>query len=151
FDVGNVRVTSYQVQVQDGAVPMGEVTFTFSTLTESYRPTDQYGQFGPPVNAEVDFKGPGGAATPRTSLLQAPPSHLSGNARVFLKVDDVKGEATDQLHQDQIPVESFSWSVNIANSPAVVSPQVMVSPQVFDVLIPVSKASPLLFADAGHA
>lgn len=69
----------------------------------------------------------------------------SANTQMFLKVPNIKGDATDVLHQDQIPVESFSWGVNIANDPA------RVSPRDLHVLIPVSQASPLLFADAGNA
>jgi len=38
--------------------------------------------------------------------------------RLFLKIDDIKGESTDAKHKGEIDVESFSWGVTQAGGSA---------------------------------
>ena len=69
--------------------------------------------------------------------------------KIFLAIDGIPGESTDDKHKDEIEVESFSWGeMGVPPSAGGGGPTGPVQMQGFTFSMRVSKASPLLFLAA---
>jgi type VI secretion system secreted protein Hcp len=67
---------------------------------------------------------------------------ISGNGHTFLKIEGIKGEATDKYHKDQISIDSFSLGAHSSGGGGGAG---KVSIQSFTITKAIDKSSPLLF------
>lgn len=109
----DILVSSIQTQSHDSSVPMEEVSFNFTKMTQSYVTEDA--ATGQRLTATGDWdnrKFPvlyslGDSVLDKT---QAPP----GTVDMFLAVNGVPGDAADGKHKETIEIESFSWGMSRA-------------------------------------
>jgi len=107
---------------------------------------NQSGPAGPqgPAGGQGTVGAPGAPGTP---LLGDTSFGISGNGKTFLKIDGIKGEATDKWHKDQISVDSFSLGAHSSGGGGGAGKTTI---QSFTITKSIDKASPLLFLGAAN-
>ena len=115
-DLEDVLVSSYRITTAADGAPAEEFTLAFGDAVLAYRPLDAKGGLGLPVTARWTAGGieTGGGLLPDPPLRQPslldegytpPPQTMP----MFLRLDGIQGESTDDKHRGEIEVESFSW------------------------------------------
>jgi type VI secretion system secreted protein Hcp len=80
-----------------------------------------------------------------STLLCLALSSMTGNGAAFLKLGDIKGEATDNAHRDWIIIESMNHSISAPPGASAGLPTGKRQHKPFVITKPVDKATPLLF------
>ncbi len=114
YKLENVLVSSIQTQSHDSSVPMEEVSFNFTKLTQWHvvqNPTT--GRPETAVSGVWDNRKLPAAYSLGDSILdETQPS--PGTVDMFLEVNGIPGESADSKHKGTIEIESFSWGMSRA-------------------------------------
>ena len=113
-EMKEVFVTSYQSRSLNEELPKDEIAIVFSSITQQ---VTSLGNDGKPVQTASSWTIPRRAETVSSdSLLSQQPSSNLDQSDAFLLLDGIKGESTDKVYRDAIPIESFSWGASQSSS-----------------------------------